>query len=274
MSKYVRYVLTHFNAIAPGVNWMFPASWSTGTQSFYGMPWEIFRTDRILPDTKRPVTFVTKAGGVPDYFSRISLMPEYGLGLTILVGGNQKLLNKIQEIVTINLIRAAEKRIWQDVAHKYSGTYIATNSSLNSSLELASSPSTGLTLNSFVSNGTNTFDTVLALWAGLRDMDKWRVQLTPTLLYKNETSQQGEIWRFVALSDLGDDDADRPVWDDFCNTDIDPASYAGLPINEMVFWHEEGVVELPAWRVSLKRVQKEREGGEGKLTVQLGPGAM
>jgi len=37
MSKYMRYVLTHYNALATGVNWMLPASWSTGMNSFYGM---------------------------------------------------------------------------------------------------------------------------------------------------------------------------------------------------------------------------------------------
>ena len=47
------------------------------------------------------------------------------------------------------------------------------------------------------------------------------------------------------------------LWDDFCTTNIDVASYAGLPLNELVFWSnakgEVDEVELPAFRVSLKR---------------------
>lgn len=83
MSTFLRYVLTHYNAIATGVNWLMPGSWSTNLNSFYGMPWEIFRTDRMLRDSRRPVTFVTKSGGLDGYYSQILLMPEYGLGLTI-----------------------------------------------------------------------------------------------------------------------------------------------------------------------------------------------
>ncbi|KAK1051325.1 hypothetical protein LTR12_009481 [Friedmanniomyces endolithicus] len=266
MSKYVRYVLTHYNALATGVNWFMPASWSFGINSFYGMPWETFRTDKILKHTTRPVTFVTKSGGVPAYYSKITMMPEYGLGLTVLLGGNNKLLGEIQEAVTVPLIRAAEALIWQDIDAAYSGTYSTPDSHvLNSTLTLAASPTAGLQLMGFISNGTDVFKTLLAQWAGLIDSDsgQWRVQLMPTLLYKNETTQEGEIWRLLVVEVRT---GKEKVWDDFCSTDVDPASYAGLPINEVVLWHGEGVVELPAWKVNMKRV---KEGGEtDRMIVQ------
>ncbi|CAJ2509583.1 Uu.00g146090.m01.CDS01 [Anthostomella pinea] len=263
LSKYLRYVLTHFNALATGVNWFMPASWATGLRSFYGMPWEIFRTEKILPETDRPVTLVTKGGGQPDYFSKIIMMPEYGLGLTILTAGHQDLLGELQEILTTNVVRAAEEVIWRDVEKTYTGTYLATNSSLNSSLELASSPSTSLIVNTFISNGTNVFNQLLP---GLHGSDEhpWRAQLVPTLLYKNETAQQGEVWRLLVTAErMGEESG---VWDDFCSTDIDVASYAGLPVNEVVFWHEEDVIELPAWRVKLRRRIGDEE--QAKLVVQ------
>ncbi|KAK5136751.1 hypothetical protein LTR08_002047 [Meristemomyces frigidus] len=271
MSKYARFILAHSNALAPGVNWLSPASWSTDTSSFYGLPWEIFRTSRLLqPHSSRPITFVTKSGGVPDYFSRLSIVPEYGLGLTVLVGGNADLLEQIQELVTVPLIRAAEAQVWRDVADRYTGTYTATNSTLNSSIELASSAATGLTLTSFISNSSDVFATLLPLFNGAAADGTWRAQLVPTLLYKNETTRQGEIWRIVIAAEREGERADRPIWDDFCITDVDTVSYAGLPINEVVFWHEEGVLELPAWKVSMKRA---REGAE-TLVVQGGLGAM
>ena len=47
------------------------------------------------------------------------------------------------------------------------------------------------------------------------------------------------------------------VWDDFCITDVNQMMYAGVPINEMVFWSDDNgkivEVELPAFRVTLKR---------------------
>ena len=270
MSKYVRYILTHYNALATGVNWFMPASWSTGMESTYGMPFEIFRTDRLLKDSRRPVTLVTKAGGVPGYFSRISMLPEYGLGITILVGGNVKLLGKIQEVVGVELVRAAEAAIWPNVARTYTGSYVATDSSLNSSIELASSPSTGLILNSFVSNSTDVLGTVLPVYADPDIADgkqPWHAQLVPTLLYKNESTQQGEIWRMLVTPERKNDGSEG-IFDEFCITDIDTASYAGLPVNEVVFWHEEGILEMPAWQVKMKAVGKKYN--ENKLVVQLG----
>lgn len=36
MSKYLRYVLTHYNGVDHALNWFQPASWGTGINSFYG----------------------------------------------------------------------------------------------------------------------------------------------------------------------------------------------------------------------------------------------
>lgn len=44
------------------------------------------------------------------------------------------------------------------------------------------------------------------------------------------------------------------------------ADYAGVPINEVVFWREENVVEMSAFRVKLKRTGKTKE--EPDLVVQ------
>ncbi|KAK3111907.1 hypothetical protein LTR53_012380 [Teratosphaeriaceae sp. CCFEE 6253] len=268
MMRYARYVLTHYNALATGVNWFLPASWSGGNLgTFYGMPWEILRTTDLLPESERPVTLVTKSGGVPMYFSRLTFLPEYGLAAMILVGGSSGILDKIQDIVIMNLVPEAEAQCWAGFEGTYTGAYAAAQSTrLNSSLTLAASPSKGLQLTSFVSNGTDVFATLLAIYAdalGLAN-SSWRVQLTPTLLFKNETSKQGEIWRMLVVSDREEGGKKRGVWgEDFCLTDVDPNSYAGLPLNEAVFWHERGVLELPAWRVELAKIQSE------ELVVQV-----
>ena len=255
MSKFVRYILTHYNALATGVNWMMPASWAGGLQSFYGMPFEIFRTDKILKESRRPVTFVTKAGGLQAYYSRITMMPEYGLGLTLLIGGDDDLLGKIQEIVTVALVQEAEDVAWAHMENTFTGLYTAIDSALNSSLELTTSPSSGLVASSFISNGTDILHDTLP-GRLVDDSHPWHLQLVPTLLYKNESAQQGVVFRMIPVQKR-EDGVDRGVWDAFCSTDDDPMRYAGLPLNEVVFWHEEGVVELPAWRLKMKAAKKE-----------------
>ncbi|WPG98240.1 beta-lactamase-like protein [Acrodontium crateriforme] len=254
LTKYVRYIVTHFNSLVTGVNWLMPASWSVGMNSFYGMPFEIFRTEKILKDSNRPVTFVTKGGSLPGYYSLILILEEYGLGITLLVGGQYPLLAQIREIVTVELVQHAEAVIWRSIENTHAKRYTAVEPSLNSSLELAASPSNGLTLNSFISNGTDIFKTLIPIWVDQREegvTEPWRIQLVPTYLYKNETNQQGEIWR-MTISYERDDKQKHDIWDDFCIADIDPVSYDGLPVTEIVFWHEEGKVELPAWQVMME----------------------
>jgi hypothetical protein len=255
LSKFLRYILNHYNSIATGVNWLLPASWATGMQSFYGMPWEILRTDSVLQHSRRPVTIVSKSGGLPGYVSNIFLLPEYDLGVTVLVAGNITLLDQVQDIVLKGLIRAAEASVWDHVGTVYDGDFVTTNSSLNSSLSLRSTPEHGLTISKFISNGTEMLDTVLPqILAPYSPAQKtgWHAQLVPTLLFKNESTRQGEIWRFLIVQERTENKPGGGLFDEFCVTDVDTTSHGSLPLNEVVFWHEEGLVELPAFRVVFK----------------------
>jgi CubicO group peptidase (beta-lactamase class C family) len=266
MSKYCRYILTHYNAIATGVNWLMPASWSDSSSSFYGMPFEIYRADNILVESRRPVTFVTKSGGLPMYFTIMILIPEYGLAVNILTAGNQDLKEELIKAVTVDLVRTADTAIWGAIDKRYSGDYSPYNSPLNSSMSISSTPSTGLIVNSFVSNATDVFEALLPHAPGGSENRPWRAQLVPTYLYKNESTQQGEVWR-MTLSHERDEKSGEGPWDDFCITDLDYASYGGLPLNEVVFWREEGLVELPAWKIKMRK-DTEREQGAEKMVVQ------
>jgi hypothetical protein len=272
LSKFLRYILKHYNSIATGVNWLFPASWATGLQSFYGMPWEILRTDSVLENSRRPVTIVSKSGGLPGYVSYIFLLPEYDLGVTVLVAGNVTLLDQLQDIVLTGLIRAAEASIWDHTKTVYDGDFISTNSSLNSSLSLRSTPQHGLTISKFISNGTDMLDTVLTqILAPYVPPQKtgWHAQLVPTLLFKNESTKQGEIWRFLIVQERAEKKSRHGLFDEFCVTDVDTTSYGTLPLNEVVFWHEEGLVELPAFQAMFKpAADRGTEGGSWSASFE------
>ncbi|KAK4958556.1 hypothetical protein LTR66_013185 [Elasticomyces elasticus] len=263
MSRFLRYVLTQYNGITSALNWINPLSFAAGGNSFYGMPWEIFRSSRILD---RPTTFITKGGGVPGYFSYIILIPEYGLGVTILVGGELKLLKQIREAVTVPLLRAVDYVTMSQLAERYSGVYVSGNGSLNSSLTLAVDPDSrhGLVVREFISNGTDVLSSLLLRLALGDDADKsWRVQLIPTLLYRDELAQKGELWRMLVVLDRTG--SEHGIWDDFCNTDVDQPRYAGKPLNEIVFWgNKEGhavEAELSAFRVKLQRKPTVQQAG-------------
>ena len=170
LSQFLRWTLTHFNSppfLGKGINWLHPQSFGIGMGSFYGMPWETFRTDNILPDSKRPVTFYTKGGGLPCYVSIEAAVPEYNLGFTILVAGNGALLNELREVVTVDTIGAAERLAAVQMNREYAATYVFDNSrtqqgeekgaKLNSSVTLSYTPQDGLVMNTLISNGTDVF---------------------------------------------------------------------------------------------------------------------
>lgn len=123
LSRFMRYVLTHYNGITPATNWFQPASYASGMNSFFGMPWEIYRTTKIVHHSHQPVTFVTKSGGLPGYFSIIIMVPDLDLGMTILVGGDMKLLEELKEVVTGPMISGAAILSQSQAQHKYAGEY-------------------------------------------------------------------------------------------------------------------------------------------------------
>lgn len=294
MSKFVRYILTHYNALATGVNWFNPASYAAGLQNFYGMPFEIFRSNEALATKAnggkgRPVTFTTKGGAVPGYYSQIVMLEEYGLGFTFLVAGvetGSELLTKLRDLVTVEIVREAEKAIWSSISESHAGAYAAEKETgLNSSISFTASPSTGLVVERFISNGTDVINGPLPAMVApalATEGAGSRLQMMPTLLFKDEREKKGEIWRMMVLLNrqekggeggLGEDEGDG-VFGEMCLTDVDYALYAGHPINEVVFWHGEGegeqtVVELPAWGVKMARVGSDKSGERDGWRVDL-----
>jgi len=181
-------------------------------------------------------------------------VPHYDLGITILVAGNFDLFSKIQEVVTVAAVRTAEQIAIQQLQKRYAGTYASSNPDLNSSMTLVADHR-GLVVTEFISNATALFATELRRAFGAPRDGEFYVQLVPTLLYRNESTQSGESWRITTTSERAE--GERNTWDDFCMEDVGGVNYAGLPISEVVFWDGEGTafetLELPGFRVKLSR---------------------
>ena len=153
MSTWLRYVLSTYNArpLAAG-NWFAPTSFSGSIDTFYGMPWEIFRarTSEVVEEfnSTRPLTFITKGGGLPGYTSIVIMIPEYAIGITILVAGNGKALEDIREVVVNEMVRFAEEAAMAELRARYVGPYEDETS--NSSITLAQSYNYGLTVRRWI----------------------------------------------------------------------------------------------------------------------------
>ena len=280
MSTWLRYVLSTYNArpLAAG-NWFAPTSFSGSIDTFYGMPWEIFRarTNEVVSEFKstRPLTFVTKGGGLPGYTSIVIMIPEYAIGITILVAGNGKALEDIREVVVTEMVRFAEEAAMAELRARYVGTY-DDDEGTNSSITLAQSDQYGLTVTRWISNGVNTLLAFGEIYSRF-GTGPWLMHVLPTLLYADEPAQKGEKWRLIPQNIAPDRDEKRTpggsgssVWDNFCVSDWDIIAYAGKPMTEIVFWgggaDENHVgfesVQLSGFRSTLYRKKKERGGND------------
>jgi CubicO group peptidase (beta-lactamase class C family) len=206
MSIFLRHVLAEYMDIgAAKMNWMPDASLSGGgSGGSYGMPWEIFRTEKILGGGSRSVAFFTKGGGLPGYRTVIVLVPEFDLGITIFTAGEEEFLTDLIEMVTVPLIRAADRLAARQVVDTYVGEYSAFDSSsssdssksrgetdaatstlnLNSSLSLTYTPTHGLEITRWISNSTDML-AVIPVQFKLPPSRPFHAQLIPTFLYRD-----------------------------------------------------------------------------------------
>jgi hypothetical protein len=127
-----------------------------------GAPWEIYRLQ--LPSTSRVIDLYTKNGGIGVYSSEIVLVPEWDIGISILVAGSGSTLSRIFQMIAEVMGPALEAAARKQADAAYSGHYVSSDPKLNSSITITTDDSlSGLGITSWISNGTNMLDTVALL---------------------------------------------------------------------------------------------------------------
>ncbi|PWY83330.1 beta-lactamase/transpeptidase-like protein [Aspergillus heteromorphus CBS 117.55] len=267
MIAFLRFALAQHNRITPALNWFLPAAYSAGAHSYFGYPWEIFRSPAILPHSTRAVTLNTKGGGLTGYYTYSFVVPVYDLVIFLGVAGELTGLTDLLDAVVDPILVGAEGVAQRHLATTYAGTYRAPAATgLNSSLTIAQSPQRSLSVSAWVSNGTDVLDVLVPLVAGEEGSgDDIYFEFLPTFETRTTTADGavGEVWRVInVLEGAGGDTATRgnasSIWADYCVSNIDPLTYAGVALNEMVFWRANATaavhaVELSAFRVVLDK---------------------
>lgn len=218
------------------------------------MPWEIFRTKDMLFDSDRIQIIVTKAGGVKGYTSQLLLIPEYELGIVILVAGDGHALGWLRDEILKTLVPSIEKIARQQTAERLSGTFISADSHVNSSISVEVQGSRGLVLTSWVSNGTDFLSRYVDIATKKKGFNgPGEVQLTPAGVRRGD---HGEVWRAQFVPD---DFPSAGIINMHLIDDVDQFNYASRSVDEFVFQlNASGYaveVELPAFRIRLARQQ-------------------
>jgi CubicO group peptidase (beta-lactamase class C family) len=265
LDQYLRTVLANYKFETfggPKLNMFIPQGYSFGMNSAYGLTWENFRTDKILPHN-RPVTFYTKGGGHPGYSTNILAVPDLGLGITILCTGDKmgQVLRRLRELVTVEVVRAVDQHAEKQVKKQYAGDFVFDRlilepddkvyhgKELNSSLSLAYTAEKGFHATSCISNGTDLLASLGPAVYGESDR-KLEVRFIPTGQYAVvHPVPRGQIWRGMIQQDRTE-----TIWDDFCNADIDGPQYDGRPLLELVFYESGSIVVLTGLRTRYKRL--------------------
>lgn len=102
----------------------------------------------------RVVDFYTKNGGLGLYVSLMVLIPDYELGLTVLVAGDTSALNPLAEATIKTLLPAIDRIGQAQAVSRYAGTYKSA-APLNSSIQLTVDDGPGLRIANWISNGSD-----------------------------------------------------------------------------------------------------------------------
>ena len=235
------------------------------------MPWEILRSTKLTADG-RPVDIITKGGALEGYFSTVALIPEFGLGLTILVAGDVDALFDLRERLVAFIVPAIEDLVRARIKKKYEGLYARVDDWLgplnpNWSLTLeVDDTGPGLLLSTWTSNRTDFLPFYGKLKGMPADESQWSARLLPTNM---AWTADEEIWRLTAIPKRKESDREK-VFDDYCMTDVDSLAYGGWALEEFVFklfGEDDGAgaeaVLMPGMRTTLFKEESWDDGSAG-----------
>ncbi|KAL9633606.1 MAG: hypothetical protein Q9204_003327 [Flavoplaca sp. TL-2023a] len=235
--------------------WMKPVTFDAGLQYGIGRPWEILR---YLHEPSGIVTDIyTKSGDSGAYGGYIALIPNFGVGFTVL--GTSSLPYRtfvtpiLADLITETIIPALLCQAEAEANANFAGTYTAAGQDLNTTLTISlnetEAAKPGLVLTSFISNGT---DVLTARAFGGRDpvrlLPSVQSAATKQVAFRTSPVRTGTGVPGLFSGGLGE------AFDWFAG---DSGTYGGLAVGLFVFeLGEDGTarsVEAKGWRVKLER---------------------
>ncbi|KAI0444317.1 beta-lactamase/transpeptidase-like protein [Xylaria telfairii] len=240
--------------------WLKPFSFSTDPHASVGAPWGARRIN-VAGQPYRWITAFNKAGRISDYSSVLAIIPDYDIGISVLLAGelpanaNFNLLDIVGEV----LIPAVEEAARVEAGAIYSGYFAFANTTqLNSSMLITTDDQPGLSVSEWISNGTDFAWTSTVLQNGYLPVTP-RIRLYPTGL-EGKGPNGGKRVAFKAVFE----DASAPslataMFSTECATWINVASviYGSAAMDELIFnidsAGEVTSITSPSLRVTLDK---------------------
>lgn len=226
--------------------WLKPASSTSTVGRAMGAPWEILRSTNLTTDG-RLIELYTKGGDDGSYHSKLCLIPDYGLVVTIMTAGPEadftfsfSLLSRLLS----TLLPAIEQAGKEEASLGVAGSY--TDATTNSSITLYLDDGPGLGVSDWSVRGENVMD----LYANISGVSG--VSVVPRLYPTNLQLDGQAAWRVVFDTGTSDQNAAFDAmfaWPgQSCQTwaNMDRFPYGFNGIDDFVFTMEEQASRLVA----------------------------
>ncbi|KAI1172666.1 beta-lactamase/transpeptidase-like protein [Nemania sp. FL0916] len=218
--------------------WLKPFSFSTDPHASVGVPWGARRIN-VAGQPYRWITAFNKAGRISDYSSVLAIIPDYDIGISVLLAGelppnaNFNLL----DIVGGVLIPAIEEAARAEAGALYSGHYAFSNTTqLNSSMTITTDDQPGLGVSQWISNGTDFGYISAALQSGYTPI-KPRIRLYPAGLEGPGFNGGKKVVFKAVFEDADAPSQEKAMFSTDCATWINVASviYGSAAMDELIF---------------------------------------
>jgi Beta-lactamase len=257
VSKYLRSILSAQLLPKSAISaWLKPQSWTdSGTSSAYGLGWEFLRTTRLTYDG-RPLEIISKAGALHGYNSWVMLLPEFGLGLSVMVAGTVNTMEVIREAVIKAMIPLIEAIARKRAVARYTGLYRLDNAESRSYIRInIDQYGPGLYIAEWMYDGKD----FLSFYGGVEGMPTyaglWTAKLTPANI--PETTDNLEMWRVVCVN-KNESDMEGNIFGDFHLTDIDDINYGQHGLGDIRIVLDENShafeIHIPALDMRMRRI--------------------
>ncbi|KAM5350558.1 hypothetical protein ACJ41O_007063 [Fusarium nematophilum] len=142
--------------------WMKPRSHTSRLDYSIGTPWEIPRY--VHPVLGTVTDLYTKSGDAALHSGFMAIIPEFGIGFSVLVASSDPSIRltaaaSLSDLVVELLMPALWEQVALEAENNFAGTYVSAKQGLNSSITITRNKTEGappgLTISSFISNGSD-----------------------------------------------------------------------------------------------------------------------
>ncbi|KAH7140024.1 beta-lactamase/transpeptidase-like protein [Dactylonectria estremocensis] len=235
--------------------WLKPVAHTSDTRFSIGAPWEIRRLGLNSTSEGRTIDLYTKDGSLLDYYSKVVLIPDFGVTLAVNVAGTGSgtVIKLLSELVISKYVPVLENIARNQTFKQFGGCYTSTKT--NSSIRVEVDDGPGLAITSWINNGVDVLlETIPGIWGSPLFGPP---RMYPTGLRNNLNRTTSTSYRVIF--ELENQNDGLQIFSDGCSDWglLDVLSYGKIGLDDVVFRTKNNgasvEIDLRGFRKTLQR---------------------